>query len=178
VSATPPKYWGVLVAALLILSGCGLNSSYEPPTATRDPQIESTIAALEEAVNAKDLVAVCALYTYPSTRCSDVWRKRLGRLSLPIDLPVAEIVYGCAGDARAEIAKNGGTTPLINSVSVGANGSGQVDDVGFGSRRSSLVIPEFGDCADPGGFAGDEVCDEANHWGAEDHLDVCAPRRQ
>lgn len=168
--------WTVLAAVPLMLPGCGHDSAYEPPTTTRDPEIERTIASLEEAVNAKDPAAVCALYGFPALNCTDVWRKRLARLALPIDLPVAEIVYGCAGDARVAIvtrAKNG-----INSVSVAPEVPGLVNDVGFGQRRSSLVIPRYGDCADFEDDAGDEVCDVANEWGAEDRLRLCRPPRK
>lgn len=168
----------MLVAVLLILPGCGRDSVYEPPTTTSDPHIERTIAELEGAVNAKDPAAVCALYTFPSSNCLSVWRKRLARIAIPVELPVAEIVYGCAGDARAKIAAPEGTAKAINSVSVAPDLPGQVGDVGFGHRRSSLVIPRYGDCADGEGSAGDEVCDEANRWGAEDRLDLCAPREQ
>jgi hypothetical protein len=165
----------VPAAVLFILAGCGQSSSYEPPTTTRDPQIERTIASLVEAVNAKDPAAVCALYSFPAPNCADVWRKRLARVAIPIDLRVAEIVYGCAGDARAAIGKRAGTN-AINSVTVAPEVPGLVNDVGFGHRRSSLVIPRYGDCADGEGNAGDEICDEANRWGAKDKLDLCRPR--
>jgi hypothetical protein len=63
-------------------------------------------------------------------------------------------------------------------VTVAPDLPGLVNDVGFGHRRSSLVIPRYGDCADPEGNAGDEICDVANKWGAEDRLDLrCLPRR-
>jgi hypothetical protein len=176
VQAFPPTRWAVLAGVLLILPGCGHRSSYEPPTTTRDPLIEHTIASLEEAVNANDPAAVCALYDFPAANCTDVWRKRLTRLAIPIDLPVAEIVYGCAGDARAAIAAPTGSA-AINSVTVSPDSPGVVTDVGIGHRRSSLVIPRYGDCADMDGDAGDELCDEANRWGGEDRLDLCRPRK-
>ena len=176
--AVRPTYWAVLAAVLLSPAGCGDRDSspYEPPTTTRDPQVERTVASLEKALNTKDPAAVCALYNFPSRNCTGVWRARLARLAIPIDLPIAEIVYGCAGDARATIDTAAGNA-AINSVTVSPQVPGLVDDVGFGDRRSSLVIPRYGDCADAGGSAGDEVCDEANHWGALDSLDQCRPRK-
>lgn len=172
--AIPATGWAVLAAVLLILPGCGQSSSYEPTTTTRDPLIEHTVASLEEAVNANDPAAVCALYSFPAPKCVAVWRERLARFAIPIDLPVAEIVFGCAGDARAAIATRAGTT-AINTVTVIPDSPGVVNDVGFGDRRSSLVIPRYGDCADGEGNAGDEICDEANRWGAEDRFDLCRP---
>jgi hypothetical protein len=164
----------MLAAVLLIVQGCGHGSAYEPTSTTHDSEVEYTITSLEEAVNARDPAAVCGLYTFPAANCADVWRKRLARLATPIDLTVAQIVYGCAGDARATIRTRAGTN-AINTVSVSPEVPGQVNDVGFGHRRSSLVIPQYGDCADMDGDAGDEVCDEANRWGAEDRLDLCRP---
>jgi hypothetical protein len=174
--AVSPMVWTVVAAGLLILPGCGHGSTYEPQTTTRDPEIERTIASLEEAVNANDPAAVCALYDFPAANCTDVWRGRLARLALPIDLPVATIVYGCAGDARVAIATRA-TSNAINSVTVTPAAPGSVYDVGLGHRRSSLVIPRDGDCADSGGDAGDEPCDVANKWGAEDRrLGLCRTR--
>jgi hypothetical protein len=101
----------VLAAALLILPGCGQSSSYEPPTTTRDPQIEGTIASLEEAVNAKDPFAVCALYSFPAPNCAEVWRKRLARLAVPIDLPVAEIAMAVRVTRGQQSPRVQGPTP-------------------------------------------------------------------
>jgi hypothetical protein len=178
VPAIRPRYGAALAAVLLIPAGCGDRDSspYEPPTTTRDPRVERTVASFEKALNRKDPVAVCALYNFPSRNCTDVWRARLARLAIPIDLPIAEIVYGCAGEARATIATPAGNA-AINTVTVSPQVPGVVDDVGFGHRRSSLVIPRYGDCAAAGGSAGDGVCDEANRWGAEDSLDECRRRK-
>jgi hypothetical protein len=167
--------WALLATALLIFSGCRHRSSYEPPTTMRDAQIENAILTLQNALNARSPASVCALYVYPAPNCAGVWERRLARLALPLELRIAEIVRGCAGDARVAIAARGGSTG-INSVTVVSDLPGQILDVGVGRQRSSLVIPRYGDCADPDGSAGDERCDVADQAGAEDSFRRCRPR--
>ena len=169
---------GVIVAIVLLgaLLGCSDRSPYTVPTAARDADVARSVAALEAAVNTRDAERVCARYVDPARDCERVWSERLASLELPVTLAVRRVAYGCAGDARATLKSSG--THGIGSVTV-ARGTGvRVVDVAFGSRRSSLVVPRYGDCAEfDDGSAGDPNCDLAVRGVAEDALGECGGAR-
>jgi hypothetical protein len=163
----------LLVTAVLLTaaSGCRDPARYEPFREPGDAQINALVKQLETAVNARRPAAICALYRYPSPICVRIWGARLNRLRIPIKLRVRYIEGSCNGAPRATL-----TTHLardrINTVTWVHGGDGIVE-VGVGTRRSSLVIPRYGSCADIHGFGGDPACDIAAAVGYEDEFNEC-----
>jgi hypothetical protein len=163
----------LLVTGVLLTSasGCGDRTPYEASREPGDAQINALVKQLETAVNARRPDAICALYNYPSPICVRIWGARLNRLRIPIKLRVLYIEGSCNGAPRATL-----TTHLakdrINTVTWVYNDGGIVE-VGVGTRRSSLVIPRYGSCADMDGDGGDPGCDIAAAAGYEDEFDEC-----
>jgi hypothetical protein len=133
--------------------------------------VDALVEQLQAAVNKRDPQAVCALYGYPSPVCVRVWSDRLERLRIPIDLRVRYVVGSCDGGPRATL-----TTRLvkdkINSVTYVPD-RGWIADIGIGMRRSGLLVPRYGSCADMDGSGGDPECDVASASGYEDTFNEC-----
>jgi hypothetical protein len=91
-----------MTLALLALGACSYppRTEYEPETVTADPNIERLLVQLEQGINEKDPFVVCALYADPAPRCGAVWRERLRKWTVPVELSLDKITGGCAGDAR------------------------------------------------------------------------------
>jgi hypothetical protein len=163
--------------ALAVGAGCSRQSAHEPKSVPRYQTIEVGLAQLENAVNHRAADSICAQYQYPSSHCKRVWRQRLVRLNIPVDLRVREVVFGCAGDVRATL-RTSDRPHTIGTVSMTTDMPDRIIDVGIGDRKSSLVIPRYGDCADAEGDAGDERCDAADEFGSKDATATWCTRKE
>jgi hypothetical protein len=150
----------------VVAAACGVREPFKPESVPRYPAVESLVGRLERAVNAREPGRICALYGEPSVVCRTVWARRLERLRLPVDLRVGSVTFDCAGAARAAFAGTGGYR--ITTFTFVPETPRWIIDVGIGDRRSSLIVPRYGDCANAEGGAGDERCDRADRRGYED----------
>lgn len=159
------------VVALPLLSGCSYSrTEYEPETITSDPDIQRVLAQLERAISRKDSRSVCALYFDPAPRCAAIWDKRLQTWRVPVELLLDRITGGCAGDARVSFRERTSLGVQRRTLTVVALSEESADysiiDIAVGSRLSSLVIPRYGDCANPDDWsAGTPNLDEAGTGG-------------
>lgn len=166
--------WLGVVVLIISVAGCGGQDRYIPATIRSDPAIEALVVELEEAVNAGDEISVCALYLYPSPRCRVVWRKRFASLTRPVNLVFRGTTPDCAGADRVTLAPGSGIGSVSVVVEEGLRG---IIDVGIGNRRSSAVLPRYGNCANGGGSASTPRCDPADAYSFSE-IDPCPqPRR-
>jgi hypothetical protein len=148
----------VLAVGLSMTSCVSSKERFTPPTRTVDHPVQQTLARLEARINAGDAEGICALYASPSARCPSVWRMRLRASPTPVTLSLRKMTIGCAGDARVtylEVSRADRRIKTLSVVSRDRPGRySSLIDVPNGTRLSSLVIPRYGDCEDPGGSAG------------------------
>ncbi len=167
----------VSLAALTSAGGCGDRGDRSPfdSRAPSDPEANAVVARLEAAVNARDPAAICLLYQYPSGVCMPVWRARLARLRIPVQLHVLYVEGSCNAAPRATLRRHL-ARDRINSVTW-VHELGSIFEVGVGMRRSGLTIPRYGSCDDSAVWdGGDPVCDEAGVEGYEDEFHECKPK--
>lgn len=156
--------------ALPLLSACSYSrTEYEPETITSDPDIQRVLVRLEGAINRKDARGVCALYADPAPRCAAIWERRLQTWRVPVELSLDRITGGCAGDTRVSFHERTSLGARRRTLTVVTLSEGSADysviDIAVGNRVSSLVIPRYGDCADPDGSAGAPNLDDAGSGG-------------
>jgi len=159
---------GALLASALLaglLGACTHSRNvYVPGTAETDPYVERLLVRFEQAVNEKDANGVCQLYAYPAQHCGAIWRERLRTVRAPIDITLMELTHGCAGDTRVtvqETTQGGQRLRTLTVVMLSDEPDYSIIDAPVGKRLSSLVIPRYGDCADPEGDVGAPNLDPA-----------------
>jgi hypothetical protein len=162
-----------MTLALLVLGACSdypPRTEFEPGTVTSDPNVERLLAQLEQAINEKNPFGVCARYAAAAPRCDDIWRKRLRTWTVPVELSLDKITFGCAGDSRVSFLEktrlgHRRRTLTVITLTEGADDYAIID-IAVGNRLSSLVIPRYGDCANfDDGSAGAPNLDEAGSGG-------------
>ena len=160
-------------AVLAGASGCGDEPLYKPRHEPSDADIDTIVEQLQAAVNGRKPAAICGLYAYPSPHCARVWRNRLRRLQIPVDLHVRYVEGSCDGAPRATL-RTRLASDRISTVTWIA-GERSIIEVGIGRRRSGLTIPRYGSCEDMHDVGGDPSCDIAGKAGYEDAFRACNP---
>jgi hypothetical protein len=119
---------------------------------TKNRAAEQTLRKLQQRINAHDALGVCALYRSPSRRCVAIWQHRIDQFHTPVRFSMKRLILGCAGDARLVFAERSRRSLLMRTLSLVNDSRGYrlIIDVPMGHRRSSLVVPAAGTCAEPG----------------------------